>query len=37
LNNTLFPMGSGFPQSDMAQGILRTLMFRMGAIPKGPE
>ena len=41
LNNTLFPMGSGFPQSDMAQGMaqgmLRTLMCQMGAIPKGPE
>ena len=37
LNNTLFPMGSGFPQSGMAQGMLRTLMCQMGAMPKGPE
>lgn len=39
LNQTLFPGygNAGFAQGDMAQGMLRSLMCQMGAIPKGPD
>jgi len=37
LNQTLQPSYFGFEKGDMAQGMLRSLMCQVGAIPKGPD
>ena len=37
LNQTLRPSMFGYGRGEVAEGMLRSLMCQMGAIPKGPE